>query len=309
MNELIENFITDMFSPEYISNVRKSFSLFELFEYQNAYGKFVDIVLDESVSDIESRTSRFKLELHNQLDFLLGKHLIELVEETSVVDKLTILDALYRIQHLENYTAIDSFLERTNDPIDIMSLILEELTDLDQGYLLSILKTVQDRSIRLLKVFVLDKITNQESVLVTAPRPNSHANIVNRIRIFKQHVAPESIGISLVEAGMKPGLSFTDYLPYVTQQLTIDPKLLDLQIDFKSLGSNFLSIFYISSLEEDQFIKTYREISEQFSQDLNRVGKIEHEIVGLMLKVDEYRKMEDEKKRVSQESSSGWFGR
>ena len=136
MNELIEDFITDVFTPEYVINIRKAFSLFEAFEYQNAYGGMCDAITDESVSDIHARADHFTVALANQLDFIVKAHLIRLVDSATIRDRIDILDALYRVQHLEDYTAITSILSSEEDEADQMSRILEELTDHDQGHYL-----------------------------------------------------------------------------------------------------------------------------------------------------------------------------
>lgn len=294
VNERIEDFITEVFAPEFVSLIKRSFSLFEAFEHQNAYNGLNDVTMDESVSDIASRADRFTVELANQLDFIVKQHLIYLTDESNIKDRIEILDALYRFQHLENYDAITSILDSTDDPIDKMSRILEELTEFDQGYFLTLLKDVDPRTLKLMEMFI--SIMN-ENVVQIPPDPK----IVDRVKVFVQALGQEHIGYIVLEAGMIVGLPLKLYLPFVQEHLIVENNRVQTAL-------NILSIIYLSDVQEQAVIETYREVAEDLFKTLDEVGRVEGEMIKLMAKIDETRKINDEKARLPKESTTEQSG-
>ncbi|HXQ32678.1 MAG TPA: hypothetical protein VN843_01525 [Anaerolineales bacterium] len=289
MDELIEDFITSVFTPEFVILIRKAFSLFEAFEHQNAYSGMNDAIMNESISDVHERSSHFSVELCHQLDYILNQHLITLTDIATVSDRVQILDALYRLQHLEDYTGITLILTTDDDEIDKFSRILEELTGFDQGYLLTILQSVDARTLELLERYIHSKESH-------VPEEPVNPDIIERIKLFSELFGQESIGCILLEAGMILGLPIKLYLPFVQENLVV-------QNNHEKTSMNVLSVIYISNTEEHLVIETYRAIAEGLFNSLDEVGKVEGFLVRLLSQVSELRKIKHEKIRLSQESA------
>lgn len=281
MKELIDEFIEGVFSDEYIANINRSFSLFEAFEHQNAYMGMVDIILDESVDNLENRADKFTLELIKQLDYVINEHLIKLTEEATVYDKIVVLDALYRLQHLEDYTVIETILSTDDDDIDKLSLILEQICEYDQSYLLTLIESVQTQSMTLLNEYIKSK-QNEESII----KPNKY--IIDRFKLLVQAYGTEHIGYDLAIAGMGVGYPIDIYLPFVED-------LLYIKDDLEQTGLNILSIFYISDIEDNNIITTYRSLSDKILKSVDLSGRVEGVLIKLINRVDEFRKTNKEK--------------
>lgn len=290
MNEAIETFIAETFTNEFIDLVHKAFSLFEAYDHQNAYAKLVAAVMDESISTTESRADFFSKELKRQLDYIIIQHRIELTGEATISDRILILDALFRIQHLENYVAYESIVESEEDSIDQMARILEELTNRDQGYFLGILERVDDSTIKLLKIFIQGKT----SVPDVDPIPEE---IIKRIRLFNQTFGTTNIAHVLIDAGMRPGYSFDLYIPFIQDYIVDDQSQ-------EQTAINYMSVMNISNVPEHDFLMTFRNSAESVFKDPEQLGKLETHILTLIAKLDEARKVQNEKDRLSETSTS-----
>lgn len=285
MLEEIENFINRVFTNEYIDNIRKAISLMEAFEYQKAYDKIMDAINDESVSDIDGRAEHFTVALTDALDFIVKQHLISLTDEATFADRLLILDALYRVQHLEDYTAVQSILLSEEDSIDQLSMILEELTNKDQGYFLTILKDVNDSCIALLNEYVEHK-SKPKTVDTINPA------IINRLKLFNSTLGHENLATEMIAAGMWPGYSLRLYIPFVKDIIS------ELE-ETEETAISVLSIIYMSDTPETDIVTAYRAMSDAIFKDLTRVSKIESTILSLLAKLSDARKIEHEKAGLS----------
>lgn len=287
MNELIDSFISDMFTNEYIDNIRKSFSLFEAFEHQNAYSGMIDAITDEGIESRENRADRFSAALTQELDYVVGQHLIALTPEATIADKILILDALYRVQHLENYVAYESILSTEDDTIDKMAAILEELTTVDQGYFLTILQSVDDRAIKLLSDFV-----NHKTVIKNEPiKPE----ILNRVKLVTEVLGKETLGAIMIDGGMKPGYPIELYLPYVENDI-VD------EVEDSKTVLNILSVLYMADIDETNILNLYREVGERIFKSVQMVGRMESQVLTIINKVTEARNIQNEKARLLKES-------
>lgn len=288
MHEAIASFIEDVFSPEFIGNVRRAFSLFEAFDHQNAYNKMLDAVHDESVENTETRADRFTVALADELSFIVKEHCIALTDETTIADMLVIADGLYRLQHMEDYTAILSILNSPDDAVDQMSLILEEITDYDQGRLLTLLQSVEPKVLKSLGQYIDEK--TPKGALA------NDAVLINRIRLFNTVFGEEHVGHVLLDAGMRAGYEFSMYLPYVKDEL--------IQGSPEQVAKNILSVLYLSSVPNSEIVTAFRATSEELLPSLEAAGNIEHHLVQMLSQLDERQKALHEEARLLEERGS-----
>lgn len=284
MIDAIMLFAEDTFADEVVDNIRKSFSLFEAYDYQDAYQGMYEIATDESSTTIDSRMSLFIIELCSQLDFIVKQHLILVDDDTTLKQRLVLLDALYRLQHLESYAAIDAILGSEQDPIDKMSLILEDLTEYDQGYFLTILKEVDRRSIFLLEKFVETKLSPEETKPVDK-------KLIERIKLFNHTLGKENIGCAMVEAGMAVGYPFDVYLPFISNDILDDSD--------EVTALNILSVLYITDTQYGQMVQVFREVADKL-MPIDKVGNVEGYIFKFLSRLDDQQKVQNEQNRISQ---------
>jgi len=285
LNELIEDFISHVFTPGYIENIRKAISLFEAFEHQNAYGGITDVITNESVSDIQSRANHFVIELNNQLDYIVKQHLIELTDNATTHDRIIILDALFRIQHLENYITIISILTSEEDSVDKLSRILEELTEYDQAHFLHLLKEVNVRTLELLELYIENQLQFEEEEPVDY-------SIIERVKLFNDVLGKSHIGFVLLDAGMKVGYPLRLYLPFVEEHLVVEN-------NNEQSALNILSIIYMSDTPEQAILTTYRDVGETAFKSIDLVGRAENFVLKMISKIQDTRKINNEKTRLS----------
>ena len=287
MEAIFEDFITDTFLPDFVLLVKKCFSLFEAFEHQNAYSGMVDAITNESISDQAGRSQHFTNALVKELDFILNEHLIELTDEATIRDKVDILDGLYRLQHLEDYAAIASILSTEDEHVDKMAKILDEVTSLGEGHLLTLIKRVNKLSISLLEVFVEEKTLDPEV------KNDNKPEVIKNFKLFTEALGKENIGSVLADAGMIIGLPISLYLPFVEEDIYVKG-------DLSQTALNFMSLIYLSDIKEMGVIGTYRHISENILESLDIVSQVESHILKHSAKIEDLRKVNYDKAGLSQ---------
>lgn len=290
MNEELISFAERIFNPIFVQTVKKTFSLFEAFDHQNAYGTLFEIVIDESNSTIDDRALRFSVELASQLKYVASQHLLSLSDDASIADYLVVLEALFRLQHLEDYTEIESILSTTDDAIDQMAQILETLCEYDQGRLLTILDDVQPRALSLLKEYI-------ETVRRMKDEPPEviQRALVDRFRLFSQVLGEENLGSILVEAGMRLGYEIELYLPYLERKLGEGTP--------EEMALNILSVITISDTPSGEILKCFRDISERILPTPGIAGVVEQQMMKLLNQLEEARKVKNEQDQLSPSSA------
>ena len=288
MNDLIDLYVDTYLSEELQEEVHRSFNLFTFYEHNTAYEGLIDILNDASNQTTDTTQDLFMKELHRQLDFMLQEHTIVMTEETSLYQKNEILLALAHIQELEDYTPIIVTLESSMEYDEQLSVILEDMTMLDQATILSIVEDFSPKFLSLLKEFIYIKEEN-------VPQVNRSAKpIVDRYRHFTAALGETGLGVNMIDNGMLLGQRFVDYLTFVEKDMITD--------NDEQTAMNILSVIYLSSDGVNSPFLVYRKYSYRLLQDLNRVSKIEVLILGMIAKLTEYKKALDEQARLSQTS-------
>lgn len=289
MDELISIFVENYFSEEFQQDVEQLFNLIEFFEYKDAYSGFVDILTDENNQSKDDMKDRFVRELHVKADYMLEQHTLELVSEATLAQKNEILKAFAHMQALEDYTGIICVLESL-EPVEVqLSTILSDMTTMDEATLMSLVKKFNPRTLEVLKTYIYSK----EQDVQNSSEPSRV--LMKNFRAFSEVIGRNNLGVAMVANGMLPGQRFHTYLAYIESSIVGK--------NDDETAENFLSVIYLSQDGVNAPLLVYRKYSYQVLQDLNLVSRVEIKILGMIAKLAEYKKAEDEKARISSTGS------
>lgn len=290
MDELIEVFLDNFFTEEFKDEVLRSFSLFEAFEYQTAYSSFIDLINEQSYASSDNLKDRFVKELQQKLDYILTQHMVALNPAATVYEKNEVLTALFRIQHLEDYTGVIRTLEGNESDEYQLAIILSELCALDETRLMTLIESCRREMLVKLKEFIYAKEKNQPIV------EEVDKDLIRHLKLFFATLGRVHTAADLVESGVLTGAPFETYLPFVENVLIV-------QNNPAQTALNILSIIYLSENGYKNPIEVYRQYSFQLLKDLNTVSRLEVTVWALIKKLEEAKKVEDEKARLSASSN------
>lgn len=285
MDGLIDNFI-QTYTDDFQVEIHRAFSIFESFEHNNAYQGFNDILMNESNLTTDMMHDQFTQELHEQLNFVLKQHSIQLVESATIYEKNEICTALFSFQNLEDYTGIIRTLESFDPDEAQLSWILGDLCALNESQILSLLETFNPRMLKTMKMFIYKKEESQ-GVPVTL-----NEKLMKNLRLFSQVFGAETLGAQLVRSQILVGERFETYLDYI-QDVVVGK-------DPADTAMNLLSVIFISSDGFNSPLTVFRKSSYQILQDLDLVTKVESQMLSLIAKLDEYKQAESERVRLEQ---------
>lgn len=288
MNDLLEEFVETYFTEEMQTQIKRSFDLFDFFDFSMAYQGFPNIITDESNLGSDGQVDRFFLELHKQLNIVLEQHSIKMIDTASIYEKNEIIHALAFIQHLEDYTGIIRTLE-TFEPNEVqLATILSELCMFDQIKIMELVETFNPRMLQTLKKFIYQKEEAAEN------KDPKDTKIVKHIKFFNSVFKEDNIGAQLARSNILIGEAFETYLDYI-QDIVITP-------DDSRTALNILSVLYLSRDGFNSPLLVYRKYSYRLIQDLDKVSRVEVQLLNHIAKLNEYQKAEDEKVRFSPRS-------
>lgn len=292
MNDLFEVFLDAHTTPELKEEIARSFSLFDYFEYNSAYSTLNDIIFNASNENASEAYDQFVLKVNESLDYILLEHTITTTAETTLFQKNEIVTALANIQKLEDYTAIIRTLESFESPEVQLSIILEDLTELDQAQLLTAVESFNPSVLNKLKQFIYEReYTEIQQV------PQKFRDMIKAfVELFEK---PENIqagvyqylGSIFLTNNIVLNMPFEKYLPFLEGNLNVTNE--------PETANHILSVILLSEDGQASPLDVYRQYSLELLQDLNKASSIETHLVRSLSKLNEYLKVKDEKARLS----------
>lgn len=283
MDELLQSFVSTYFTEELQQEIRRSFSLFDFFEYDQAYSGFIDIIMNESNLGGDAMRDLFIEELHRKCNFVLDQHELELSEETTIPEKNEFMQALAQLQHLEDYTGVIRTLENMEQDEIQFAQIVSELSMLSETQVLSLVVNFNPRVLKILKEFIYSKESE------TPAEPN--AKLIANLRMFDAVFGQNHIGYHLMRAEVRLNERFESYLSYVKDELVVE--------DDEQCALNILSLIYLSNDGFNSPLTVYRKYSHHLLQNLDRVSRVEVKVLNLLGRMNERKQAEDEKARLT----------
>lgn len=287
MDDLINDFVTENYSHEAQDEIKRSFGLFDSFEHDTAYQGFIDMIMNESNLDRNSMVDMFNSELHTQLNFILTHHSLTMIDTSTIYEKNEILSAFSNFQYLEDYTSIIRTLENLDADEIQLSSILTDLCMLDQFKIMELVESFNPRLLKTMKKFIYKKEESEKKEGF-----DNDPKLLKNLKLFNKVFGAENLGAHLVRGQLIVGEKFETYINYIQENV--------IGANDTITATNILSTIYLSSDGFNSPLLVYRKYSYELLQDLDKVGKIEAQILSLIATMEEHRNAEAERARNTQ---------
>lgn len=282
MDELLGTFIRAHFSEELVEEIYRSFGVFGLFNYGEGIEAFDGLLNMEEMDDASAMTDSFTVLLHKQLDYLLEHHTLKLNDSASIENKNEILRGLYTLQYLVDYQPILRILESDADVEEKVCRILDELTEYDESFVMSIIESYRASFIESLKAFVYGLGVDKDKDVTPIGTVGKH------LRIYNQLFGQSEFVQAMVEAELLPAQEFKDYLPFLKEEL-VDPN---------SIEETTLRIYWLLLMSSDGTtnpLVVFREHSQDILTNIDRVTQVEQRLLSFIGRFEELKKALHEK--------------
>lgn len=287
--EILEVYIRNNFTEETQEDILGAMSVFDFFDYHQAYQGMLDSILGKTQEDPNFVRDGLVCEVNRHLDIVINQHKIFLTSSATLFQRVQFARALGFLQKLIDYTGMIRILESL-DPDEVrLAKIIAEISELDESVLMEIIEDVSVETIQSLKDFIYQK----ENAVVTDDALDR--TVVEWIKDFEKVHGP-NIASTLLASGVRPGGRFETYLGLIEL-----PNILT--GDRVQRAKNILSLIYLSQEGTNAALLTYRKNSYRILTDLNETSAVEVLILDLISKLIEYRKAKDEAARLSQKGA------
>jgi hypothetical protein len=275
--------VSTYYTEELQQEIRRSFSLFDFFEHNQAFSGFIDIITNESNLGGTAMSALFLEELHTQINYVLEQHTLHLVPETTIPEKNEFMWALAQLQRLEDYTGVIRTLENMAPNEEQFAAIIADLSMLNESQVHALVKDFNPRILQTLKDFIYAK----ETAVVEEP----NAKLIANLRMFHQVFGNNNLGYHLVKGEVRLNERFETYLSYVKDEFIDD-------VD-EQCALNILSVIYLSNDGFNSPITVYRKYSHHLLNNLDRVSRVEVQVLNMIGRMNEFKQATDEKNRLS----------
>lgn len=273
MDELVAAFIENFFSDELKQEILRSLDLIEKFNSDIIYDDLINLIHQSEVLSTEDISDYFVTELVDKLKFILRAHRIEPNNEIPIQKLNEILNALYIIQNLEDYTGIIRLLESFESDTEILIKIIAELCTLDETEVLECIANFDGVILKNLKQFIYSKEKE--------PLEISNETFIFNIKCFFELFQINTVGKVLLDSGMRIDSNVKFYIQYLSKDILIG--------NDENKALNILSVLMLTTEGQKDPINIYRKISFYLFQNLNTTALVETEFIKLLNKYNEYK--------------------
>lgn len=277
MEEIIDSYVSETFSSELQDQIRRSFSLFDAFEFRDVEGNYLDILATASYQNASDIQDLFINELNRKLDHLLLEHTLKLTSEATIFEKNEILTAILFLQMLEDSSAVITLLESLEPDDEILSIILSDHSMLEQTQVMTLISEFDPIFLKTLKNYIYNQ-ESQRALDTTEDFLKVKDNLVYFLKYFKEN----TLAFQLVKAEVFIGASFVDYMRFIAKET--------LSGTDDEVAMNLLSILMMSIDGYNSPLLVYRKYSDKLFKDLNRISVIEGILIAKLSEFNEYRK-------------------
>lgn len=288
MDNLIEAYIGETFHPDLVDTIKKAFSLFEAFELPDYESEFIDLLMMEDMELSQNVQDHFTTILHKQIDTIIQFHLITPMEASHIHEKVSLLEALYNIQHLNDYTTIIHTLEADYDPLERLAEILSSCSEMTPLAIENMILDFNPSILDTLKQFVYGKETDTKTILTD--NQELQRKIIRNLRTFKDFLTTNlalsfknhtGIGLQMLESNVMVGQDLELYIPFVDAQLK--------HTDYPKLALDIYSIILLSSEGYINPVGVFKKNAGWLMDDLTAISKVDPLIMILTNAFDKYK--------------------
>lgn len=256
---MIEFFINDHFTQYMGNQIKKSFTLFNNYGITDYEDYYLGLLPLQGINDPQETIANVMAELNNELDYILLVHGIELVDQTNIRIKNSLLEALLLyIDSLPDvkeqyYTTLSDEFSTDEEKL---AYIIKDFTDINEYELLPIFQSVDHSLI----VKMLNLINNEDDLLKSNPES---IEVYKAFNSFVKTTFPKNqitLATSIVLSSFPLGLPINDYIPFIVTPL--------LKLDVNDILINLYSLYIISSnFLENDFINCYSQFEDFFKKN------------------------------------------
>lgn len=281
----LTEYIDENFLPEKAEIIHEAFDLLLLFKENNHESEYIDLINQSSYLDNNDIQDSIIVKLNQHLNELIEAHKLYINDTDDIRYKVHVLNALYLIMHLEDYSFIITTLETDLTDIEKLSRILAEYCLLSEEDIMSLFNQVDPVFMKLLNQYALDK----ESVAII-DSDESDQTVINNLKLLnRMHKDTTLLGVQLLKSNIKPNLEIQTYVT-----------LLDNQYDFNnisdidSLSLNIFSLLLISRSNLNGLLHLYRKNSHLLLNNINTVSAVESKLIQYLSQFLDRKKIEQE---------------
>lgn len=272
MDPLIEGYIQETFHSDTCDTLRRCFELFDLFEYPDAELNFINLLMTEDHDSPQAIQDHFTTFIHEQLDYILHAHLVKLNESVYLHQKVALVDGLFAIQHLNDYSSIVHALESSLDDEEKFSEVISHCCSLQPMAVMSVLQSVDGGMLNNLKQFINEREVEEGKTMTSFTELQK--KIIDNIRLFKMYMGDRhAIAFMMVDANVIIGQPLERYVTFIEDVLKND--------DHDQLAIDIFSLLLMTDEGINSPIQCFRKHTGLLLDDLHSVSRIDTLLLGI----------------------------
>lgn len=288
MDNLIEAYINETYHPDLVDTIRKAFSLFEAFELPDYESEMIDLLMVGDMETSQNIQDHFTTLVHKQLDRVIQCHLIIPMEAAHIHEKVSLIEALYNVQHLNDYSSIVHTLEADYDPLERLADVLSTCSEMTPLAIENMILKFNPSILDTLKQFVYGKEADTKTILTDSQE--LQRKIIHNLRSFKDFLdsdlalifkGKQAIGLMMLESNVMVGQDLELYIPFIDAQLKHQ--------DYPKLALDVYSIILLSDEGFNNPVGTFKKNAGWLLDDLTAISKVDPMFMTIANAFDKYK--------------------
>lgn len=274
MDELIATYIENTFHPEMNDTIHQAFYLMDNFALPDYESEFIDLLMMEDNAVPQNTQDHFTTILHKKLDMLLHAHLIKPLELTHLHEKVGLLNGLFNIQHLDDYTSVICTLEADYDDAERLAEVLSVCCELSPLAIENMIDEFNPSILETLKQYVYGLETNTKVIMTD--EAELHRKIIKNLKLFKEFTkltynTESTLGLFMLESGAMVGQDLELYVPFIDAELKIT--------DYPKLALDVFSLILLTDKGYLNPLAVFKKCSGWLLDDLTAIMKVDPIVV------------------------------
>ncbi len=273
MDNVIEFFLDSGYTEELRDQIRRAFKLLEEFNFPQLYESYHDILGEDQLVYNTDLRDRFAYQVQKDLRHICSIHSVVFIDDIKLQTLVDLTEFFMTIQHLVDYDMILSTME-SSEMTDEEQLveIMNEYTGIDHSLLTEYIQSFDSKFLEFLKLYALTKSNlsiPEESKEVIELKASMLANI----KLYKEHIDSEAVGVALVELGVLLNQPFQIYYNLVADDLSEKKP--------QALASDIISLSIISDQKDASAMDNFRAIASRMNLTIPQITTTEQFISSL----------------------------
>lgn len=283
MDLLTSKYFEANFNPEVVNLFSRTFNAFDDFnlpDYEIGYANVLG--MEDNISPEDMKDAIVGLTYDN-IKTIFEAHSFQLNSEATFSERVEILEGLYKLQGLSDYTTVMAELGTSETEDEKFAEVLSQVTTLSTETILSILGQVEPIFIETLQSFVEEKEKALGHKLTSSVE--LQRKIVDNLKTFKAFMDSElkqktAIGFTVVDSNVILGQPLESYMPFVKDGLVSG--------DLDQLTLDIYSVILLTDEGYNDPLVTYRKYSHLLLDDAMSIARVDSLLLNLISKYHTY---------------------